>query len=407
MNRGTAPVVAVVIAVAVVGLIGVAAAGPVGVVTAQDDPGTNETDTDDPGTNETNSTAGSDDAAAVSPGERFSGVVGVQQAEIDGEVSSRSFEVALDRTDSDAERAAVVAERLNRTDDRLTTIERRQRELRERRDAGELSQGAFAARMAELGARAESERREANQSADVAEQLPASARAERGLDEERLNAVRERASDLSGPEVAAIARGIGGNETGSPLAADRRGPLDRRGPPNGTTPGPDGGVDRGNGTAAPNGTAPSNVANSSPPNATGDTRRSPASGAESENASDAGRSDRFPGEDDADGPSRNGSDRDGGSASDGVPERGDSDDSDGSDGSDDSDEEPGAGASDRGGSGGGDGSSGGSSNGGGSNNGGSGGDATPGRDRPSLGPVDAAGSFLQNAWSDVVVASTA
>jgi hypothetical protein len=214
MNRGTALLLAV---VALVGVAGIAAAGPVGTAVAQDDPApTNETGEGD-GTETVNETE-------ISPGERFSGVIGVQRAEIAGEVESRAFEVGLNRTATPEERADLVAERLNRSEERLAAIERRQRELRERRDAGELSPGAFAARMAETSARAEAIEREANRSAEVAGELPESVRAENGLNEERLGELRQRAGNASGPEVAAIARGVAGNGVGGPLAADRRGP---------------------------------------------------------------------------------------------------------------------------------------------------------------------------------------
>jgi hypothetical protein len=210
MNRGTALLVVV---IAMVGVAGIAAAGPVGTAVAQDDPGA---------TNETSE--GNGTATDISPGEQLSGVIGVQRAELAGEVESRAFEVALNRTESPEERADLVAEQLNRTEERLAEIERRQRELRERRDAGELTPGEFAARMAETSARAEAIKREANRSAEVAGELPESVRAERGLTGDRLGELRERAGDASGPEVAAIARGVAGNDVGGPLASDRRGP---------------------------------------------------------------------------------------------------------------------------------------------------------------------------------------
>ena len=214
MNRGFALLV---VAFVLVAVAGIAVAGPVGTVVAQDDPATTN-ETGEPG--ETQPANETD----ISPGELFSGVIGVQRAEIAGEIESRAFEVGLNRTSSPEERASLVAERLNRTEERLAAVERQQKELRERREAGELSPGGFAARMAETSARAETIKREANRSADVAEELPESVRAERGLTRERLGELRERAGNASGPEVAAIARGIGGNDVGGPLASDRRGP---------------------------------------------------------------------------------------------------------------------------------------------------------------------------------------
>ncbi|MDZ5810975.1 hypothetical protein U4E84_06410 [Halorubrum sp. AD140] len=236
MNRKIALVA---VAVVLVGVAGIAAAGPVGTVAAQDDPVT---------TNETNETEDGNASADISPGERFGGVVGVQSAEVESEVDSRAFEVGLNRSETDEERADLVAERLNRTEQRLAEIERRQQELEERREAGDLSQGAFAARMAETTARAEGLERDTNRSADVARGLPAEVRTERGLDEERLDEVRGRASDLSGPEVAALARGVAGNGVGGPLAGDRRGPPTDAGPAADERPG--GGDAGGGGNAA-------------------------------------------------------------------------------------------------------------------------------------------------------------
>lgn len=246
MNRRIALLVAV---VALVGLAGIAAAGPVGSVVAQDDADTADGDTESDGVESTNETTD------ISPGERLSGVIGVQNAEVSGEVESRAFEVGLDRATTDEERADVVVDRLDRSEQRLVDIEERQQELRERRDAGELSEGAFAARMAETSARAEQVKRGANRSTDVARGLPEEVRAERGLDEERLNELRDRAGNASGPEIAAIARGVAGNDVGGPLAQHRRGA------PNGTpggSGGPGDGGPPGEGTDT-SGEAPENV----------------------------------------------------------------------------------------------------------------------------------------------------
>ncbi|WP_418284542.1 hypothetical protein [Halorubrum sp. DTA46] len=234
MNRRIALLVAV---VALVGLAGIAAAGPVGSVVAQDDAGTADGDAESDGTEPTNETTD------LSPGERLSGVIGVQNAEVSGEVESRAFEVGLDRATTDEERAAVVGDRLDRNEQRLAEIEARQQELRERRDAGELSEGAFAARMAETSVRAEQVKRETNRSADVARGLPESVRDDRGLHDDRLDRVRDRAGNASGPEIAAIARGVAGNDVGGPLAQHRRGA------PNGTP----GGADRPGSPGGPSG----------------------------------------------------------------------------------------------------------------------------------------------------------
>jgi len=262
MNRWIASLLVAVVAAAVVA--GAAAAAPGGVATAQTDPGTNGSENE----------SGANETANLSPGERLAGVVGVQGAEIDGEVESRAFEVALRESESNETRAGVVADRVNRTEERLAELEQRQRELRERRDAGELSQGAYAARMASTTARIESLSRGLNRTANASASLPAEVREERGVDDERLATLRERADDLRGPEVAAIARSVAGPGVGGPVGADRRGPPGNgteRGPPGNAGPPGNGpsGNGPGNGSAGPPGNGPGNGSAGPPGNGPG------------------------------------------------------------------------------------------------------------------------------------------
>jgi len=75
MNRRIALIA---VAVVLVGVAGIAAAGPVGTAVAQDGPvAANET-------SEGNGMGASNGTADISPGERLSGVIGVQRAEVAG-----------------------------------------------------------------------------------------------------------------------------------------------------------------------------------------------------------------------------------------------------------------------------------------------------------------------------------
>ncbi len=168
-----------------------------------------------------------DDGDDIRPGERLGGVVGVQEAEIDGEIESRSFGIktAQDRTD-DA-RSDAVAEQLERNEQRLTELQQRQQELREQRDAGEITNGTYRAKMAETVAETENVKRTTNARANVSAELPDEMLEERGVDAEKIRTLQERANELSGPEVAEIARGIAGERVGAPMGPDR---ADRAGP---------------------------------------------------------------------------------------------------------------------------------------------------------------------------------
>lgn len=152
------------------------------------------------------------------PGEQFAGVVGVQGAELDGELESRSFGHAVARAETDEERADVVASRLERNEQRLADLDARQAALRERRDTGELGEAEYRARVAVTVARAEAVRQTTGQGAAVAEGLPDAVREERGIDVEAIATLHARADELTGPEVREIARSIAGEDVGRPVA---------------------------------------------------------------------------------------------------------------------------------------------------------------------------------------------
>ena len=271
MLPGTSPSAVVVVALLVVGAVGAVAAMPAGatvtetvgdgmesLVAADDVADADDSATDDGTTGEgaTGGGDGSDDANRTSPGERLAGVVGVQGAEIDGEIDSRAFARRVGPDRSDEERADAIAERLDRNADRLDEIERRQAELRDRRAAGEITEGEFRSRMARLAAETATIDRTTNRSAAAAEEIPREQLEARGVDADRIETLRTRANELSGPEVAAIAREIAGPNVGGPAgrpdhagppasddppgnASDRAGsPADERGPPGNASQGP-------------------------------------------------------------------------------------------------------------------------------------------------------------------------
>lgn len=147
---------------------------------------------------------------SIAPGERLSGVVGVQRAEIDGDVESRSFGIQVAKANTDGAKARVVAQRHRQNEQRLDELERRLDELERARQNGSMSHGEYAARTARTHAELTNVERSLNETADVAEGLPADALEANGVDPESVDTLRERANELSGPEVADLARSIAG-----------------------------------------------------------------------------------------------------------------------------------------------------------------------------------------------------
>lgn len=182
------------------------------------------------------------DNETVLPGERLSGVVGVQGAEVEGSVESRAFGQSVAAAASNESKAAVVAERVDRLETRLSELQDRREQLRQARDNGSISDGAYQARMASLAARIEGVHEQLNHSQAVTTTLPAQARQAAGVDAGRIDTLRSQARNLSGGEVAAIARSVAGPGVGRGVPAGQGG-----GPPAGIPGGPGNGMGPGNG----------------------------------------------------------------------------------------------------------------------------------------------------------------
>lgn len=175
-----------------------------------------------------NGTATDETAAdeSLAPGERFAGVVGVEQAEIEGELAARAFGQRVAAAATNESAAGVVAAEVDALDERLAELDAELRELERAHENGTMSDGEYRARLARLHAEQRALQRQINQTGSVARQLPAAALEARGVDVTAIETLRSQASELTGPEVAAVARDIAGENAGKGMG----GPPERAGP---------------------------------------------------------------------------------------------------------------------------------------------------------------------------------
>lgn len=171
----------------------------------------------------------STDPDEIEPGEQLTGVIGVQDAEFDGEIAERTFGIKVAQAASDDARADVVGEQLTDVEQRIGELEQRLDELEAARDRGEISEGQYQAQVAKVAAEKATAERLAGQSETVASGLPADILAERGINVSAIQELRERANELGGPHVAEIARSIAGPDVGKQITsgAQDRIPTDR------------------------------------------------------------------------------------------------------------------------------------------------------------------------------------
>ncbi|MFC7026898.1 hypothetical protein ACFQH8_04045 [Halomicroarcula sp. GCM10025710] len=159
--------------------------------------------------------------ASVAPGAQFAGAVGVQGAELGGDVEARAYGISVARANSDAARASVVAGQAGAVERRLDRLEQRKTDLDQARANGSMSDGEYRARVAQPHAQTRATSRLANQTATTADRLPAQTLRENGVDVEALRMLVERSVEMTGPEVAEIARQIAGPRAGDPPRPDR------------------------------------------------------------------------------------------------------------------------------------------------------------------------------------------
>lgn len=198
MRRTTAAVLAL--------LLVVSAVAAVPAVMAQQTE--TETETDQTSENDTDA-----------PGAQLSGVVAVGDSEIDGDVDSRAYGIRVAQANSSDARAAVVADQLNRTSERLTALEDRRDRLQEARDNGSMSESEYRSRVATLYTESKNAERLANQTNETASALPADTLEANGVNVDAIRALQDRSKNLTGPETAEIARSIAGDNAGKDIGA--------------------------------------------------------------------------------------------------------------------------------------------------------------------------------------------
>ncbi|MFB6123549.1 MAG: hypothetical protein ABEJ78_08830, partial [Haloferacaceae archaeon] len=272
---------------AVVALLAAAIAGPAAAVVAPADAPTQVATTGAP-----------DNASDVKPGHRFAGVVGVQQAEIEGEMEERTFGVRVTNATNET-KADVVAAEVNQLRERLRELRAQREQLREARANGTISEGTYRSRMAIVLAKTRTTTRMLSASEAVSRTLPAAALEAHGVSTDEIQRLRRDADEMSGPEVAALARSVVGEVVGRDHEDDdQRGPDDlptqARGGPDGER-GPDGSPDgangRGNETAENGAGNGANSAGGPPDEAQrGESNRSDRSNGDSGEGNENGRS---------------------------------------------------------------------------------------------------------------------
>jgi hypothetical protein len=233
----------VIAAVAVVGAVSVAAAGPL----ASSGAGPDATGSDAADGSPVNgdgvgvSDATPPNESNASMGAEVSAFMQANAAEANASVDSGMFASAWNHSNATAEQ--LVTARANALENRLAALQRQKERLLAKQD--QLPEVAYKAQMTRLAARIDAIQRAINATSDRARAA--------GVNTTRLDTLRSEARNLTGPEIAAIARNLSAGVGPPPHA----GPPGRNGAPgqNGTPGGPPGENATGDGAPGENETA--------------------------------------------------------------------------------------------------------------------------------------------------------
>ena len=179
---------------------------------------------------QTDGTNASNANTSVAPGERLAGVMNVQEAELEGEIDERAFGIRVAKAATNASKASVVDDQLSNVKQRLADLEQRKQELRKARENGSLSEGRYRAEVSELAAETGTATRLANQSETVTRGLPTAVLESKGINVTAIQTLQTQAQNLTGPEVADIAREIAGPNVGTPAGERPERPPQSGGP---------------------------------------------------------------------------------------------------------------------------------------------------------------------------------
>lgn len=146
----------------------------------------------------------------AAPGTRLAGSVGVQGAELGSELETRSLDHQLNRSNSNASKAQVIARQATQSQARLAALRTERQQLETARENGSIGANEYRVRAAHLSARAVALERVSNRTTQTASGLPRETLRQNGVNVTSLETLRSSADQLTGPDIAAIARTLAG-----------------------------------------------------------------------------------------------------------------------------------------------------------------------------------------------------
>lgn len=149
-----------------------------------------------PPEDETTTTNGSTNATTVPPGQQLAGVLGAQEAAVEGELWNRTLSDRLDNASSAEERAGVLAEEVETIETYVEALESARTNLTDAWNDGEISEGEYRTSLSGFVVRARTVEIRANRTTAAVEDLPSYLREDEELNVTDVRNLCERAHAL-------------------------------------------------------------------------------------------------------------------------------------------------------------------------------------------------------------------
>lgn len=160
---------------------------------------------------------------AITPGERFSGVVGVHEAKVEGKVETRAFGIKVSKARSDRAKAEIIADQVTDIQQRLDELEKRRTSLDQALEAGSITKGRYGAQIAELAVEMDTVNQLAKKGHETSNRLPERTLEKKGVSTSSIETLRDRSVDLKGGEVSQVAQQIAASQHDQPGVTDHNG----------------------------------------------------------------------------------------------------------------------------------------------------------------------------------------
>ncbi|UWG46508.1 putative component of type IV pili like system [Halanaeroarchaeum sp. HSR-CO] len=164
------------------------------------------------------------------PGAMLAGSIGVHESEMKGAIEQRAFGHQIAAAASNESKAQVLKQTQDRTGERLTDLEERKTRLEQARENGTIAESQYRAQVSVVAAESARIQAMANTTERTAQGIPNETLRANGVNVTALHQMRDRAHDMTGPEVAEIARQIAGDDVGAPMGPPEHVPGPQSGP---------------------------------------------------------------------------------------------------------------------------------------------------------------------------------